>query len=191
MSRSFALVVLLVLSATAFGQMMPLGNTARLVLVMQPDVKKELKISKDQDKQIQGILKDLQRDGAAGLMSGQFNMMNPMAGMDPKLEPILNDGQNLRLQGLYIQANGGFALTDPKVAAAVALTDDQKLQVETIDAEATKVSQDMMMKARSNAALKALKEKRKEFGERIRAVLTPEQMVVFVALQGKPFKFKG
>ena len=47
------------------------------------------------------------------------------------------------------------------------------------------------MKARSNAALKALKEKRKEFGERIRAVLTPEQMVVFVALQGKPFKFKG
>ena len=122
---------------------------------------------------------------------GQLSLTDPMAGLDPKLDPILNDVQNLRLQELYIQANGGFALTDLKVAAALSLTDAQKLEVKTIDAEATQVAMDMMMKNRSNSALKALKEKRKEFGDKIRTLLTPEQTVVFVALQGKTFKFNS
>ena len=191
MSHVSKILSLLVLCSAALGQQMPIGTTPRMMLAMSPDVKKEIKLTKDQEKKILTAMQDFAKSAQSGQFGAGFNMANPMAAMDPLLEPILNDAQKQRLEELFIQLNGGYALTDPKVAAALELADGQKEQVEAIDKEATEELTGMLSSVKSNKDLKAAKAKHKEFGEKIRALLTAEQAAKFVAMQGKAFKFKG
>jgi Spy/CpxP family protein refolding chaperone len=190
MLRLIAFFAILASFSLAGAQAMPFGLTGRFMLTMAPDVKKELKITKQQEQKMKQAAEDYGKEIQAdpGKMT---DMMNPMAGLDPKLDAIFDEAQRARLEDLYLQFNGGWALTDAKVALALALTPQQIEQVKSTDTEAKADLMKMMGSLRSNNDLKKLKAKNKEAGDKMKAVLTPEQTAKLEAMMGKPFKFKN
>lgn len=168
---------------------MPGMTVGRGMLVLAPDSGKELKVTKEQNKKIQAAIQESEKRTRAGDFSG-FDMNNPMAFLDPTLEEILTPEQRARLEELFIQRNGGSALLDKKVAAAMELTETQTESVKTIDREARPETMKLMMNLRSKKDADKLKEHQKAIGLKMLAVLTPEQSAKFEAAKGKPFKFK-
>ena len=189
MARIIAPALLLLAAAICPAQRSMIGATSRLMLTMSPDVKKELKVTKDQDKKIQEAMKVMQAELQSG--SRQIDLSDPMGSMDLDLTPILDPAQRTRLEELYLQANSGYALADPKVAAALALTDEQKEKAATAKSEATTELMKLMGEMRSNSAVKALKKRQLELGDKMLEILTAEQKTKLETLKGKPFKFKG
>ncbi len=158
------------------------------MLVMSPEFKKELKVTKEQDKKIQEALKNMQQEVASGSVSIDFS--DPMGSMDLDFDPILTETQAARLNEIFIQANGGFALNDPKVAASLDLAAEQQENVKTINSEAVLELMTMMGEVRSKSDVKALKIKHEEFSDKMLAILTAEQRWKLESLKGKAFKFK-
>jgi hypothetical protein len=181
-------VALVLTAALASAQRSPTGATSRTMLAMMPDVKKELKVTKDQDKKIQAAMKAMEDQAMSGAM--QIDMTDPMAGMDVDMGPILDEAQRQRLDELFVQYNGGFALTDPKVATSLAISEEVIAQIKSLKATASQELLQMMMNARSTAAIKAADKKREDYSQQMLALLTDEQKQKFDAMKGKPFKFK-
>ena len=165
-----------------------MGVDGRFMIATSPDVRKELKITKEQDKKLQEAVKEMGASAQGGALPPGFDMMNPMGMLDPKLEEILDETQKHRLEELFVQSNGGYALLDKKVAAALELTDEQKSAVKEIDSERRKAVMDGMSAGASG--YKGLKKKVEECGAKMLAVLTPEQTKKLEEMKGKPFKFR-
>ncbi len=187
------LIALLAISIVGYAtpQRNPMGLTARIMLISDPSVKKEVKISKDQDKAIQKLMTDGAEEMKTKLPEN-FDMMNPLSHLEPKLLPILSEEQMLRLEGIYMQANTGFSLADARIAALVKLTDAQAEQV----AVGTKAAQDALMESMtsgrvSNNTLKEMAKKRLEAGQNLLKVLDEAQTKIFNDALGKPFKFRS
>src|SRR5687767_7882361 len=126
MARSILFILLLVASALSMAQRMPFGGTSRLMITMMPDVKKELKITKDQDKKVQERIKKITEDMQKGIVPPGFSFTE---GPDISFDDILDETQRARLEELFIQSNGGFALADAKVATKIGLTEEQSAKV--------------------------------------------------------------
>lgn len=189
MKRLFVFFALAILAVSASAQI-PGGNTSRMMLAIAPDSSKELKITKDQNRKIQDALKEMQKGMQGGGVPSGFDMMNPMAGMDAKIDEILTDIQKVRMEELFVQKNGGMSLTDAKVAAALVLTEEQTVQIKALSDDARTAVMEMAMKVRSNSDMKKMKEKQKEFGDKMLQLCTTEQLAKFETMKGKPFKFK-
>ena len=183
-------IAALFLVVAASAQKSPFGLQGRTMLVISPDTKKELKITKEQDKRVQEAMKAMQQSlQSAGSIS--FDLFNPLAALDSKLPEILDDEQEKRLEELFIQANGGFALADAKVADALSLTDEQKSSVKAIKSESMSELMRGMQAARSTSSVKELEKKQGEYSEKMLALLQPEQKQKLETMKGKPFKFKN
>ncbi len=188
MARIIAPAFLLLLAAVCPAQRSMTGATSRLMLVMTPDVKKEIKVTKDQDKKIQEAIKAMQAEVQAG--TRPMDLSDPMGSFDLDFTPILDDAQRMRLEELFIQANSGYALIDPKVAVALGLTNEQKQSVKTAKTEALTELMKLMGEMRSASAMKALKKRHEEIGVKMLDILTADQKTKLETLKGKPFKFK-
>src|SRR5262245_57074896 len=109
-----------------------------------------------------------------------------------KLLATLKRLQAKRLREISYQARGGSALADEAVGTELKLTPDQKAQVEKI--WKNKVL-DLQMREKvarfRNAAARAawLLRNRKEQGEDLLPILTPDQKKAFETMQGRPFDF--
>lgn len=187
MNRLIAALAVL-LPATMFAQM-PFGIDSRTMMVAKPEVKKEVKVTKEQEKKVQALIAEFQTNAQAGNMSG-FNMMNPLGSIDPKLVDVFDETQQARIEELFLQSNDGFALTDDKVAATMAVTEDQRKVIKSESQAGFTTLIGMMQKARSKGDFNKLKAERKRLAEQLKAHLTPEQAAKFEELKGKPFKFK-
>ena len=180
--------VALIAAAVCMAQRSPSGSTNRTMLAMMPDVKKELKITKDQDKKIQAAMKEMQDKAMNGEI--RIDLSDPMGSMDIDFGPILDDAQKVRLEELYAQYNNGFALADPKFVTALAINEETLAQIKAIKSTAARELPQMMMNARSTAAAKEADKKREEFSLQMLALLTEEQKGKFETMKGKAFKFK-
>jgi hypothetical protein len=190
MRRIVFLMALAALAGMALAQRPSFASSSRTFLAMMPDVRKEIKLTKDQDKKIQEALKEMERKLQAGTLPPGFNIMDPMAGFDIDLEPILDEAQRARLDELFVQANGGFALDDKVVSAKLGLTDEQKSAIRSRKAEATGEIAEKMMQVRSPGAMKEIEKMRGAHDAALLEMLTPEQKATLETLKGKPFKFK-
>lgn len=109
---------------------------------------------------------------------------------EAKAAELLDDTQEARLAGLYIQRVGVRAVSDAKVAELLALSDEQKGQI-------TKVQEEQMAEFRALFEAGGLGEgsgeKMQEIGkqteEKLTAVLTEEQKTKLEELKGEPFEF--
>jgi len=155
------------------------------MVVMMPDVQKELKLSGDQKKQIMIAQRDLMNGGG---MSMNMSTMNEE--MDAKVLGGLNADQLSRLTELWIQYEGPLVLQDKVVAESVKLTDDQKTQIKAIWDKYQDTVLESMRNMRSNSAMNALKKTKKEADAATLALLTPDQIKAFTDMQGKAFKFQ-
>lgn len=187
--RFFLLLIGLALAASGFSQGALVGAYGRTILTSMPDVQKELKLSRDQNKKIQDAIKQIEEKIRAGEVN--FDFANPLSGVDEQLPTILDETQQKRLEELYLQANAGFALADKMVAAWLELSDEQRKTVQTRQQSA---SRELMGKAMNPGSgppdMKAIQSRKKELAEGMLDVLSEVQRKKFQEGKGKAFKFK-
>jgi hypothetical protein len=115
----------------------PFGMGAdKLMLLSQPSVRQELKLSDKQIKQLDqrrekqraafDELRDLESEDAAKKIAKQAKSN------DAAIGKILNAEQFKRLTEISLQQRGGHALTDPEVARSLTLTGAQKNKLQDI-----------------------------------------------------------
>ncbi len=166
----------------------PYGITGKMMLLQLPEVKKEIKLTKDEDKQIQELMKQVQADPMS--MAGSIDLHYMTKGIDAKAVQILQDDQKSRLEEIWYQANGLFALSEDEAAVPLGLSQEVRTKIGEISTDHDKKSMDLMMNARSNmhGLQKALDANDKQAIDAITALLTPQQIEKWKTMQGKPCK---
>ena len=158
------------------------------MIAMMPEAKKELKLTKDQEKKMNQAVNEMGDSANGGALPAGFDMMNPMASLDPKLDDILDETQKKRMEEMFLWVNGGYALLDAKVATALELTDEQKAAAKALESERKKEM--MSLLAAGASGYKSIKKNAEECGVKLLALLTPDQAKKFEELKGKQFKFR-
>lgn len=181
--------ILTIASVQALAQMPFLGPTPKFQVIMTvPEAKKDLKLTKDQDKQINEIIKAATGMSPNAAM-GMGGVTGVMSDLDVKAMAVLTAEQQARAKQIWIQYDGPVVLEDKEIADEVKLTDDQKSRVKIIWSD---YQAKFLEKARSGPmGLKGLKDVRKTANEATLAVLTPEQLKQFTDMQGKELKMRG
>jgi len=113
-----------------------------------------------------------------------------------ELQTILLEDQLARLEQIYIQVAGTQALSDPDVAAALAITDEQKAKIETVRDEANGEMREKMreiFEANSgdgdrDANRAKMTELRKAADEKVLAALNADQLEKLTAMKGEAFE---
>ena len=180
--RLVATALLALASAAAFSQNLPYGVNGKIGLLAQPKVKKELKITKDQDKAVQKMLADPASFGTS------LNMEYMTKDADAKLVDVLEPAQSARLQELWFQDNDLLVLRLPEVGAMFSLSEDVQSKVTEIakQADADKLA---IFQKPTNSSEKKLKEIKAAAVLKIKELLTAEQQAAWTLALGKPFKF--
>jgi Spy/CpxP family protein refolding chaperone len=177
------------LAAISTAQMGAVTITGKFMMYMKPEVKKELKISKEQDKRInagvQEAAKSMQERGAAGI-----DFTNIYKPMDDALLAELDEVQKARLDEIYLQYNGAAVLRFEERAVQFGLTDEQKAAVKPIN---KKLDDDAMAALRSGGSdpMKKVRPLVKAANDEILEKLTPEQRDAWTKALGKELKIKS
>ena len=172
------------------------GNT--LGLVTQKSVQEEIKLSDDQVAKVTKLQED-QRGSFGGLrdlpQEERGKKMREMGEASEKaVAEILNPEQLTRVKQISMQQRGLQAVNDPKVAEALALSEDQKKKIMDIQEDARKEMQGLFTAGAGgdNAAREQNREKfaaiRKSSEEKVKNVLTADQQTKLKEMQGEPFK---
>ena len=186
---SLAFVLPVAFAACAQAQMMmPFGLNGKVMLVETREVKKEIKLSPDQDKQIQSLLKDAEKNASS---YGLPDMHYMTRALDQRLDSILNADQSARLQQLFLQANGLLTLTEKSVSDALGISDDVLNQAKSIIKTRDKDTMDAAMSVQKTKKFdqKKIDEINKSANDALVALLTAEQVEKWKSMQGAPFKF--
>lgn len=182
--RALALCLLAV-AANAFAQFNMAGPDMKMMVLMQPEAQKELKLTGEQKKAITKAMKDMSSTAAAGGMPDMANMDKPMLA-------VLTPEQATRLDELWVQYEGPCVLQKPEQADKLQLTPEQRTQVNTIWSDYGKLAMDTMMKQpASTGSVKEMKKKRAAANEATLALLTDTQKSAYAALEGKPIKWRA
>lgn len=181
------LVSLLLLVVGQFGMSMTSMITGPSMAVQRPEVKKELKLTKDQNKQIDTVVNDLNK-----VMRDRATANNPSAFMtaikdsNEKVWQILDDPQDARLRELILQMKGPTALLEEETAKALGLSEEQSAKLKEIKSQASKESMTAMQGGiEGQKKLKGILDK---FDTDAVAVLTEDQKKKYTEMQGKLVK---
>jgi hypothetical protein len=164
-----------------------------LFLLNQKSVQDELKLSDEQVKKAKE-LSDKQRESFGGLRNlGQeerrTKMQEQAKATDKAVTELLKPEQLKRVKQISLQQQGGRALSNPEVATALKLTDEQKDKLKTIQEETrTARGQRGQRGQRTEEERKKLEEARKATNEKMMNILTGEQKTKLKELTGEPFK---
>jgi Spy/CpxP family protein refolding chaperone len=167
------------------------GGSA-LFLLRNETVQNDLKLTDDEKASIQK-LQDAARDNRTALqgLSGEertAKMAEITKEQDSKIAGILDDKQKARLKEIRLQQRGPQGLTDKELAEALKLTDDQVNKIKEIVDAMQKEIQDAFQSAGQGGDRTAMREKmtklRKDTGDKILAVLTPDQKTSYDKMLG-------
>jgi len=158
-------------------------------LLFRPEVQTELKLTDSQKRS----LAKMRTDMMAGFGTNNSKQVTPdqrraqLQKAQAGITKLLTKAQAKRLNQLRLQQSGAFALTDPAVAKALALTAKQKSQLAKIQTTSFRppapVPKDSAPRRVDRAGLEAAKKK-------MEAVLSDGQKAKWKAMLGKPFKFQ-
>lgn len=165
-----------------------------LMLLRLEVVSKDLNLSEDQTAKLKQIgddakkqmtdlrdsLKDASREDRRAKLEEAFKDVGA------KVNGVLNEQQQARLKEIRLQLRGPSALSDPKIAEELKVTDDQKQSLKDQAGERRKAITAAIQDAggREKAADK-IKQILKDSNEKMEAVLTPEQREQFDKMKGK------
>jgi Spy/CpxP family protein refolding chaperone len=179
-------------------------GAAQLVAIEQ--VQKELELVDDQKQEIAkiteesrqglgdlgfGSLRDLPEDQRAEKMRELRTKMEARnKETEEKINKVLLPHQQKRLKEIALQVRGIAALSDEAVAKELALSADQKGQIEKITEDANQARQNLFQDAGGDR--EGLREKgqaiRTEAEQKALAVLTADQKTKFEDMKGKKFE---
>lgn len=195
MKRLQCICAILLLATCALAQFglssMSKMQSSPAMALLRTDIKKELKLRKDQESQINQIEKDLSSAMSPTRGNDPTSLSSPLAKIDEanvKVMAVLDDTQRQRLFEIRLQMQGPPSVLDPDVSRSLALTDDQTGSIKTLDttylSEALRVVQDHPGKG----TMEKIAKMRDDRDEKILKVLTDEQRAKFKEMQGTPFK---
>ena len=184
--RSFALALVVSITGLAIGQPTSIGLTGKTMLLAANEVKKELKLTKDQEKQIQGMMNDAQKNPAK---YASMDMTYMTRGMDKEVVTFLTVEQNARLNELFWQFNGLFALSEPELCTALSLSEEVRAQAQTLVRAYNKATTDEFISSKGRPDKKKLETLKSEAVKSLEGLLTPSDLDKWKEVQGKPFKF--
>ncbi len=169
------------LSGAQFGGMgmdMMYGPMATL---QRPEIRKELKVSKDQVKQLDEIVKNLTKASESGNIQ-----INSLSKVDADMMAVLDEVQKQRYFELSIQIRGAIALTDPLVVDKLGLSVDQAASAKKI----RKATQDKVLDAarKGSRDSKLMENESKALEKELTALLKDDQKKAFTELAGVIFK---
>ena len=170
-----------VVASAQFGDSMMDMQYGPFALLQRQDIRKELKLSKDQGKQLDEIGKNLTKTSESGGLQ-----LNSLQKVDDDMLAVLDDGQKQRFAEVRIQVRGATSLSDPAVAKALELTDDQKDAVKRIRKAAQSRLLDVMRKGNGDNGTMEKISKPEE--KDLLAVLNEDQQKAFVKLAGVIYK---
>lgn len=163
----------------------------KITILMFPEVKEELKLTKPQDQAVQASLKS--KEGSLGSMSiSGFGGQGIMGALDSDLPTILTPEQLTRLNELWIQHEGAVVLETDEIAKALNLIEEQRGKIGNLVKEFRHTQLQLMQGGMgSQSAFDKIKTLQAESDKKILAVLTEAQLKLFGEMQGKTFKFKA
>ena len=189
-----ALVVMLTQRAASaqgfFGALR--GNP--LMLLAQESVQKEIKLTDEQKTKVDA-LRTQSREKMQEIFQGdegerpkkmqELNEENRKA-----VAAILSPEQGKRLREITYQQRGATAFADPEVVKALNLTEEQQGKVKTINEETQAAMRELFTpgQAPDEGTRNKMNDLRKSSGEKLVALLTPEQKTKWTELQGEAFK---
>ncbi|MEQ1823063.1 MAG: hypothetical protein ABL949_11175 [Fimbriimonadaceae bacterium] len=176
--------VALFLLTAQFGFSPTLMMSAPSMAVQRPEVRKELKPTKDQNRKLDEIVKSVNqamKDSQKTLDMGAISQT--MKDGDAKVWELLDDKQDERLRGLVLQIKGPAAFFEEDFIKEFALTSDQIAKLEELKASCGSL---YMEAARGNPRkLKGLLEK---YEKDTLAVLTADQKLKYDKAVGAKVK---
>jgi hypothetical protein len=164
-----------------------------MMLLNQPSVQKELKITDDQKQQIHESATKL-RQSAGELQSldqsERQQKMQEMAREGERIAArILHRDQIKRLKEITLQVQGARAFSNPDLVKALDLTDEQKEKI--MAAEGGRGQRPQAAPGGDPQEMqKRMEEMRKANLEKVMNVLTPEQKAKYKEMTGQPFTGK-
>jgi Spy/CpxP family protein refolding chaperone len=195
--RVAVVAIVLTLAQQYAAAQAPFGGTFRanpLMLLRQESVQKELKLTEDQTKKIQE-LGDKTREKFQEIFGGdeadrpkkmqELNEENRKA-----VAALLTPEQGKRLKEITYQQRGPASLTDPEVAKALELSEEQQTKIKSIIEETGAAMRELFTPGQppDDDTRKKMADLRKSSGDKMVALLSAEQKTKWTALQGEPFK---
>jgi Spy/CpxP family protein refolding chaperone len=165
-------------------------SSARLLALKE--VQDALKLTDDQKSKI-GAINDQMREEIRKAMQdggGREKVQEMIASITAKINEVLDEGQQKRLMGIFIQVNGAAAALDPAVAKELNITDDQKKQLDEVRQKNMTAMREAFQGARDQAGsreeMRAKAEKlREDSNKQLMAVLTTDQQSQLESLKGE------
>jgi hypothetical protein len=163
-----------------------------LQIVQIEPVQKELAISDDQKASI-GKLAEESRPNAGGGGGGNRptpeEMQQRRDDQNKKVAEILLPNQQERLDQIMLQLQGADALSDPKVAEKLQLTDDEKTKLTDLSTEYQQKRRDLFQQGGGGggggaANQDAIQKLRTEQNDKAMAILTADQKDQFTKMEG-------
>ena len=202
-----ALLGIGLLAGTAVGQNFQFGGFGMgggAMLLMNPDVQKELKLSEEQitkSKEVAQSVREKFKDDFAKLKDTpqdqrreKFQELSKSisAATEKGLKDVLNADQQKRLKQLEIQSRGAAAFNEADVQTALKLTDEQKEKIKTINEDIGKEMRETFKGAKDNPqeAFAKIGTLRKDGLEKVVATLNADQKKAWKELTGESFEFK-
>jgi len=187
-----SLVAAVALAQPPFGG--PFGRGDPAMLLRQESVRKELKLSEDQTKKVEELSETMRekfRDAFSleGEERGK-KMQELRAENEKAVAKILKPDQVKRLKQISYQQQGGRAFTDPEVAKALQLTDDQKKEIQKINQDTFAQMRELFQPGSppDEETRKKMTELQTAAADKIVKLLTNEQKTRWKDLQGERFK---
>lgn len=168
------------------------GPPTPVRLLTVKEVQDALKLSDEQKTKLKDVNEKL-RDEIRTAMEdggGPEKMQELMTKTTEKVNSILDEGQQKRLLGIFIQVNGPNSVMNPEVAKELNVTDDQKKKIEEIRDKNREAMRELFQSARDQeGGREAMREKadklRDEESKAILAVLIDEQKKQLEELKGE------
>ena len=158
------------------------------IMLQRGEIKKELKVTRDEAKQLDELNKQYQELMKAGSKDPATALTAFKKGdeVGEQMRAVLDDGQKARFRELQLQCLGPSALLQEDVRTSLGLAPEQTDAIKAAKKEAS----DGMLDAARNGKMgnKTMENLVKAYEEKAMKALTPEQTEKFKALQGKPFK---
>lgn len=168
------------------------GPPTPVRLLTLKEVQNALQLTEEQKNKLADINQKLRDDMRAAMDNGSSReeVQKLMGETTAKVNEVLDEGQQKRLLGIFVQVNGANAVLDPGVSKELNVTDDQKKQLEEIRQKNMEAVRELFRGARDQeGGREAVREKadklREEESKAMLAVLTSPQQEQLEALKGE------
>lgn len=176
-------------------------------LLASAEIRRELDLSAEQDKQIDDVLEQLaqsrpvvnfqelqklsQEEQRAVFERNGKKVSEAISAAEEKFKAILTADQLIRLNELLLQLQGAAALRRSDIAERLGLTQKQKDRIRRIQESSQPFGGTLSSKSEEERRkiYSELRERNKKLAAEMLAVLSDEQRSKFAAMKGVPFTF--